>query len=241
MLVVWDAMTPVDYLRMVILINYCLSICSSARKGVIYVPHHLSSGRWFFRTVRSVMSKRDLVKFNCCEPRIDHPLFNSSRLAWKMADILQTAFTCILSKTFSCFECSLFSLLLRGANWQYCDIDSGNGLVLWYQLQLIKSRFCHPRNWASLPMLDRYRWWKYKIKKYTYHQSNSPGYGLTHCGQVTTYGINIGSGNDLLPGGTKPSPEPNVDWSSVRPRDIHLMTFSEGDPKFPISKAQIER
>ena len=36
--------------------------------------------------------------------------------------------------------------------------------------------------------------------------------------------VKIGSGNSLLPYGTKPLPKANVDLSSVRSSDIHLIT-----------------
>ena len=40
--------------------------------------------------------------------------------------------------------------------------------------------------------------------------------GLTHCGPLTPYGtqipVNIGSGNGLLPDGTKPLPEPTLTY-----------------------------
>ena len=38
---------------------------------------------------------------------------------------------------------------------------------------------------------------------------------------ATEIWVNIGSGNGLSPDGTKPLPEPNVDWSSVKSSDIH--------------------
>ena len=38
--------------------------------------------------------------------------------------------------------------------------------------------------------------------------SMDPSHGLTHCSLLTPYGVNIGSGNGLLPDGTKPLPEP---------------------------------
>ena len=57
-------------------------------------------------------------------------------------------------------------------------------------------------------------------------------YTLTYCGLVTPYGDrDLGqhfvSGNGLLPDGTKPLPEPNVDWWSVKSSDIHIRAISQ--------------
>ena len=44
--------------------------------------------------------------------------------------------------------------------------------------------------------------------------------------------LNIGSGNGMLPDGTKPLPEPmNVDLSSVRLSDIHLWAILQEIPQ----------
>ena len=43
---------------------------------------------------------------------------------------------------------------------------------------------------------------------------------------ATEIWVNIGSGNGLLPDGTKPLPEPNVDISSVRSSGIRLRAIS---------------
>ena len=48
--------------------------------------------------------------------------------------------------------------------------------------------------------------------------------------------VNIGSGNGLVPSGTKPLPERNVDWSSVKSSDIHIRAISQEMPQSPIIK-----
>ena len=49
--------------------------------------------------------------------------------------------------------------------------------------------------------------------------------------------INIGSGNGLLPDGTKPLPEPMLtEWSSVKSTDIHIRAISQEMPQLSISK-----
>ena len=47
---------------------------------------------------------------------------------------------------------------------------------------------------------------------------------------TTEIWVNIGSGNGLLPDGTKPLPEPNVDLSSIRSSGIHLRAILQEIP-----------
>ena len=60
-----------------------------------------------------------------------------------------------------------------------------------------------PEKWNTMKLV----WGKYW---------DSTSYVLTHCGLVTPYGdrdlVNIGSGNGLLPDGTKPLPEPMLTY-----------------------------
>ena len=48
---------------------------------------------------------------------------------------------------------------------------------------------------------------------------------------VTEIWVNIGSGNGLLPDGTKPSPEPMLTWSSVKSSDINIREISQEMPQ----------
>ena len=54
---------------------------------------------------------------------------------------------------------------------------------------------------------------------------------------ATEIWVNTGSGNGLLPDGTKPLPEPMLtDWSSVKSSDIHIRAISEEMPQPSITK-----
>ena len=57
---------------------------------------------------------------------------------------------------------------------------------------------------------------------------------------MTEIWVNIGSGNGLLPDGTKPLPEPMLDLSSVRCHGIHLRALSLDDVKIPINKTRLK-
>ena len=52
--------------------------------------------------------------------------------------------------------------------------------------------------------------------------------------------VNIGLGNGLLPDGTKPLSEPNVDWSSVKSSDIHIKAISQQMPQPSITKIRLK-
>ena len=56
---------------------------------------------------------------------------------------------------------------------------------------------------------------------------------------ATEIWVNIGSGNGLLPDGTKPLPEP-VDWSSVKSSDIHIRAISQEIPQPAITKIRLK-
>ena len=53
---------------------------------------------------------------------------------------------------------------------------------------------------------------------------------------ATKIWVNIGSGNGLLPDGTKPFTWTNVDWSSVKSSDIHIRAISQEMPQPSIPK-----
>ena len=52
--------------------------------------------------------------------------------------------------------------------------------------------------------------------------------------------VNIGSANGLLPDGTKPLPETNVDWSSRKSSDIHIRAISQEMPQASITKIHLK-
>ena len=52
--------------------------------------------------------------------------------------------------------------------------------------------------------------------------------------------VKTGSGNGLLPDGTKTLPEPMLTYHQLRSCDIHLKTLSWEDLKIPISKARLK-
>ena len=54
---------------------------------------------------------------------------------------------------------------------------------------------------------------------------------LTHCGLVTEIWVNIGSGNGLLPDGTKPLPEPMLTYHQWGPKTFTWKKFHERCPK----------
>ena len=53
---------------------------------------------------------------------------------------------------------------------------------------------------------------------------------------ATEIWVNIGSGNGLLPDGTKPLLKPDVDWSLAKSSDIHIRTISQEMPQISIKK-----
>ena len=59
---------------------------------------------------------------------------------------------------------------------------------------------------------------------------------------ATKIWVNIGSGNGLLPDGTKPLPEPSnvVDFPSVKSSDIHIREISQEMPQPSITKNLFE-
>ena len=58
---------------------------------------------------------------------------------------------------------------------------------------------------------------------------------------VSEIWVNIGSGNGLLPDGTKPLPEPMLTYLQISPMtDIHLRALSQEDLKMPINKTRLK-
>ena len=52
--------------------------------------------------------------------------------------------------------------------------------------------------------------------------------------------VNIDSGNGLLPDGTKPLPETNVDLSSVKPCDISIRRIAHDIPRSSSTKISLK-
>ena len=57
---------------------------------------------------------------------------------------------------------------------------------------------------------------------------------------ATKIWVNIGSGNGLLPDGTKPLPEPNVDLSSVKSSGIHLRAILQEIPQPSVTEISLK-
>ena len=69
-------------------------------------------------------------------------------------------------------------------------------------------------------------------------------FALTHCGLVMLYGdrdlVNFGSGNGLLPDGTKPLPEPMLTDHQWSPSDIHIRAISQEMPQPSITEFRLK-
>ena len=57
---------------------------------------------------------------------------------------------------------------------------------------------------------------------------------------ATEIWVNIGSGNGLLPDGTKPLPEPMLTYHPLRSHGIHMSVLSLEDLKKPINKTRLK-
>ena len=57
---------------------------------------------------------------------------------------------------------------------------------------------------------------------------------------ATEIWVNIGSGNGLLPDGTKPLPEPMLTDNQWSPSDIHMKAISQEMPQPPVTKIHLK-
>ena len=57
---------------------------------------------------------------------------------------------------------------------------------------------------------------------------------------ATEIWVNIGSGNGLLPDGTKPLPEPMLSDHQLNPLDIHIRAISQQMPQPSITKIRLK-
>ena len=76
--------------------------------------------------------------------------------------------------------------------------------------------------------------WEWRELRHNWKSLIGLEWNWTHCGLVMPYGDR--DWGQHWPDGTKPLPEPNVDWSSVKSSDIHIREISQEMPQPSITK-----